>query len=383
MSALESQPEEGCKDAALPEFWMDMCTSIATNSSDFVNLAKNPERWTGYNGSHVWSAIYNENCVEKMGDLEEMCYEERVLYRVLSGMHSSINIHISETYYPPVKGKRDAWEPKPERFMQQFGSHPERLKNLHFAFVVLLRALRKAGPYLYNYPFSMGEPTEDATAKKLVQRLLDSHIMTSCKGVFEAFDESLMFQESSADTEGMSVQANLKKTFKDVFQNISSVMDCISCQKCKLHGKVQLLGLGAALKILLLPEQLILPSLDRNEIVALFNTLGKFSHAIRAAPILAAQYAAIQTAYKKTSILEEATRAPAPPPAPPAPPAPPPARAAPPAGDSAALVENGVAAVAAEARGGRLGETAEDAVRHPRSSLPIAVLCPLLPPPLS
>jgi hypothetical protein len=181
----------------------------------------------------------------------------------------------------------------------------------------------------------------------------------------------------------MSVQANLKKTFKDVFQNISSVMDCISCQKCKLHGKVQLLGLGAALKILLLPEQLILPSLDRNEIVALFNTLGKFSHAIRAAPILAAQYAAIQTAYKKTSILEEATRAPAPPPAPPAPPAPPPARAAPPAGDSAALVENGVAAVAAEARGGRLGETAEDAVRHPRSSLPIAVLCPLLPPPLS
>ena len=112
--------------------------------------------------------------------------------------------------------------------------------------------------------------------------------------MFEAFDESLMFKDGSSASEGVSVQANLKKTFKGVFQNISAVMDCISCQKCKLHGKVQLLGLGTALKILLLPEQLILPSLDRSEIVALFNTLAKFSRAIRAAPILSAQYYAKQ-----------------------------------------------------------------------------------------
>lgn len=57
-------------------------------------------------------------------------------------------------------------------------------------------------------------------------------------------------------------------------------MDCISCQKCKLHGKLQLLGLGTALKILLVPEQLIATSLPREELVALFNTLGKFSQAI-------------------------------------------------------------------------------------------------------
>ncbi|KAJ1475357.1 endoplasmic reticulum oxidoreductin 1, partial [Baffinella frigidus] len=148
----------------------------------------------------------------------------------------------------------------------------------------------QAGPYLYNYPFVLGDSEEDARTQLLVRRLLDSHIMTSCKGVFEAFDESLMFKDGSSASEGVSVQ----KTFKGVFQNISAVMDCISCQKCKLHGKVQLLGLGTALKILLLPEQLILPSLDRSEIVALFNTLAKFSRAIRAAPVLAAQYHAVQ-----------------------------------------------------------------------------------------
>eukprot|EP00961_Rhodomonas_salina_P266010 3595448-Rhodomonas_salina.2 len=42
-----------------------------------------------------------------------------------------------------VKGKREKWEQSLERFMQQFGMQPELLKNLHFAFVVLLRAFAK------------------------------------------------------------------------------------------------------------------------------------------------------------------------------------------------------------------------------------------------
>lgn len=42
------------------------------------------------------------------------------------GMHSSINIHISEAYYPPSKGKRAGWEPNLERFMRHFGANPGR-----------------------------------------------------------------------------------------------------------------------------------------------------------------------------------------------------------------------------------------------------------------
>eukprot|EP00959_Pyramimonas_sp_CCMP1952_P410056 8594028-Pyramimonas_sp.AAC.1 len=77
-----------------------------------------------------------------------MCYEERVLYRMLSGMHASINIHIAANYYPPKRGVRNVTEPNPDRFMRQFGAHPDRLKNLYFSYVVLLRALRRASPYL-------------------------------------------------------------------------------------------------------------------------------------------------------------------------------------------------------------------------------------------
>jgi len=146
-------------------------------------------------------------------------------------------------------------------------------------------------------------------------------------------------------------------------------MDCISCQKCKLHGKIQLLGIGAALKILLLPEQLIAASLERSvcaplsrsntrftpcahlrlsavlsiicrcvpflfsllchlflnmyiynvlflclnfmffkygqELVALFNTLSKFSRAIQAIPRLSQEYLEFQRTYKSDILNEQ------------------------------------------------------------------------------
>jgi ERO1-like protein alpha len=70
---------------------------------------------------------------------------------------------------------------------------------------------------------------------------------------------------------------------------LGCALDCVSCQKCRLHGKIQLLGMGTALKMLLLPEALIASSVTRAELVALFNTLHKFGKAIRAVPLLIAQ----------------------------------------------------------------------------------------------
>jgi len=223
--------------------------------------------------------------------LQDMAFSERVLYRMLSGMHSSINIHISETYYPPSK-LRPTWEPNLDKFARNFGDSPERLKNLHFAYVVLLRALERATPFLYNFPFAAGEDVEeDKYTMRLVQRLLDSHVLKSAAGIFGAFDEQRMFAvpKSSAPSSSAAREDNvveLKTKFKGVFQNVSAVLDCVSCQKCRLHGKIQLLGMGTALKMLLLPEALIASSVTRAELVALFNTLHKFGKAIRAVPHL-------------------------------------------------------------------------------------------------
>jgi len=275
---------ESCAEDIEAAFWMDMCSQIkAGEGTRVVNLVSNPERNTGYNGTHIWKAIYDENCMALDGNTSEpMCYEERILFRLLSGMHTSTSVSIAKYYFPPSSRKgRPNWEPNPIYFMEKFGNHPEYIRNLYFSYVVLLRALRKAKPFLYKYEIYTGDIVDDETASILLKRLLDSHILSSCSNVFSAFDESLMFKESSILVEkkqGVPLQQN----FKGVFHNISSILDCVRCEKCKLHGKMTMLGYGAALKILFLPESAISSSsLSRNEIVAFINTIIKFSESIK------------------------------------------------------------------------------------------------------
>lgn len=79
----------------------------------------------------------------------------------------------------------------------------------------------------------------------------------------------------------------LKEEFRQHFRNISRIMDCVGCDKCKLWGKLQIQGLGTALKILFSGkfdkwEPTVQHSfnrkqffLERSEIVALVNAFGR------------------------------------------------------------------------------------------------------------
>lgn len=289
-----------CSNPLLDTFWHDMCVNIkAGDTTKVVNLLLNPERNTGYNGTHIWNAIYQENCL--VAKEHEMCYEERVMHRLLSGLHTSTTLSIVKHYYPPSKRKnRLNWEPNPELFMAKFEGNPDYLRNLHFSYVVLLRALRKASDYLYNYPISSGNTLEDQAASVLLKRLLDSAILKSCQPVFSAFDETLMFSEDVASKNVIS----LKQNFKGVFHNISSILDCVQCQQCKLHGKMAMTGYGTALKILFMNDII---SLERNEVVAFINTIAKFSESMKEVRELTNLYWRSQSLESKT--IAKATQA--------------------------------------------------------------------------
>lgn len=254
-------------------FWMDMCSNIHEGEkTKLVNLALNPERNTFYNGTHIWKAIYDENCLST----EDSCLEERVLYRLLSGMHTSTTLSIAKSYHPPSKRKnRTEWEANPQYFMSQFHEHPDHIRNLHFSYVVLLRAIKKASEYLYDYNFASGNMMEDKASSILLKRLLDTTILRSCSDVFSAFDETTMFQTGEEDGDNESNMI-LRQNFKGVFHNISSILDCVQCQQCKLHGKLTMLGYGTALKILFVKslDNLVL---EANEVVALINSAARLS----------------------------------------------------------------------------------------------------------
>ena len=68
------------------------------------------------------------------------------------------------------------------------------------------------------------------------------------------------------------------------FKNITRIMDCVGCDKCRLWGKLQTLALGTSLKILFSGSTSGLDTkldanfqLTRAEIVALFNGFARYT----------------------------------------------------------------------------------------------------------
>lgn len=106
------------------------------------------------------------------------------------------------------------------------------------------------------------------------------------------FDEGRMWK-GGADLE-------LRSQLQTHFHNITSILDCVGCEKCKLWGKLQFLGVATSFKILfasnncfernLQPAQLLAAlKLERNEVIALVNLLSKLSQSIVAYRALSGQ----------------------------------------------------------------------------------------------
>jgi len=101
------------------------------------------------------------------------------------------------------------------------GAHESRLKNLYFVYNVVLRAISKVSHYVDSYDLTTGKPAEDAQAASLVHQL--TTLTNSCP---MTFDESTLFNSSE--------KLVIKNEFKVHFRNISRIMDCVGCEKCRL-----------------------------------------------------------------------------------------------------------------------------------------------------
>ncbi|XP_063695477.1 ero1-like protein [Culicoides brevitarsis] len=288
------------------------------DDAEYVDLLLNPERYTGYKGESahkIWRSIYLENCFMpykprktsnvlipfmEMAAGNGVCLEQRAFYRMVSGLHSSINIHLCRNYL--LSEKRDAlgfggsaqgeWGPNIDEFERRFSPQTTDnegsywLRNLYFAYLVELRALEKITPYLEKEYYYTGYSSEDEEVKNAIMDLLNV-----IKSFPSHFNEAVMFSN------GNDSAMKLKQEFREKFMNISRIMDCVGCDKCRLWGKLQTQGMGTALKILFsgnfdepidtTTKPPLIPAHDnkkfklkRTEIVSLFNAFGRLSTSI-------------------------------------------------------------------------------------------------------
>ena len=258
----------------------------STEGAVFVDLFKNPEEWTGYTGAQgsnrIWEAIYSENCFPLQLDDKDKggnCREERVFNRLISGMHTSITSHLVKKacLKQSPDGECLAWGTDWDAFKARVGDHPDRIENLYFSYLFMLRAVLKAEPQLKHFDFDAGNPAEAERSRALLGNLLHSAMETDrpCLSVTRTpFDESTLFVGSKQSRMG---------PMKAALQNITAIMDCVGCDKCKLWGKLQTQGIGVALKLLFQDKSVVL---SRNEVIALVNTLARFSQSVREVEVM-------------------------------------------------------------------------------------------------
>ncbi|XP_035485220.1 ERO1-like protein alpha [Scophthalmus maximus] len=292
------------------------CVSDDEESPDsqHVDLLLNPERFTGYRGPEawkIWNSIYEENCFKPLtvkrplapdsfrsssgpearifySWLEGQCVEKRAFYRLISGLHASINTHLSARYLLDDSWFQRRWGHNVTEFRQRFdseltaGEGPKRLRNLYFLYLIELRALAKALPFFQRPSFRLytGRAEEDQRHKELLLQVLQM-----ARSFPLHFDETSLFAGDEKEA------AKLKEDVRLAFLNISRIMDCVGCFKCRLWGKLQTQGLGTALKILFSERQIeALPAsggrrpsfqLSRREIVSLLNAFGRISTSVR------------------------------------------------------------------------------------------------------
>ena len=293
---VEYDDECDDRDYCVPE------DESATAKGDYVSLVDNPERFTGYAGSNVWDAIYKENCFSKETplsrpsqpldvfraandlrniiqagappsdlNLDDECLEKRVFHRIISGMHTSITTHICGDYLNKTTG---VWGPNLECYRERLAPFTERVSNLYFNYALLLRSVTKLRTYLNGYTFCSGDMEQDTITKKKMLKLSN---VAADQPPF--FDESVMFQDPDI------VSGGLKEDFRNRFRNVSRLMDCVGCDKCRLWGKMQTVGYGTALKVLFEYDENKNgenPTLKRTELVALVNTLDRVSTSLTA-----------------------------------------------------------------------------------------------------
>ena len=197
-------------------------------------------------------------------------------------MHTSISVHLTAKFpleeQASVFGRAGGtnWGFNLVDFHRRLGSLKvkDRVENLYFAFLFVLRAVIKAGPLLERFHYETGVTAEDDLASKLIRGLVrDPSLHDSCP---VPFDEGRLWKGHDAE--------RLKAELQAAFINITSIMDCVGCEKCKLWGKLQTLGLATALKILFSSpgcgsniEEVPQLHLERNEVIALVNLLERFS----------------------------------------------------------------------------------------------------------
>jgi ERO1-like protein alpha len=241
---------------------------IDPKDGTYINLLKNPEGYTGYKGSHIWNAIFKENCfTEKYSSL---CVEDKIFSNIFTGWLAVTNFEIGCNFRNRnTKEKYVNITYVANKFLYQ----KDKIDNLFFLYSLILKAANKAVPFFLDYDYSSGDAAEDKNTSKLIKEIF-RHELKNFDEIEEAFQDSYVEFEKY-------IYSNMISELIIRFRNISSIIDCVTCSKCRMHAKLEVFGIATMLKIMFSKSTEDLKQImSRNEIVSFINLFAKLSKSV-------------------------------------------------------------------------------------------------------
>ncbi|GMH75843.1 hypothetical protein TL16_g06889, partial [Triparma laevis f. inornata] len=265
----DSVPPEVIKvDSRQYEFDLDGWARWDMPTEDYYDTQDVPESFTGYDGSVVWKFIH-EKIAFKPSTF--VCGSwRRDFNNAISGLHSSISCHILmsiEEKLEDGEGDVDGLVFR-EEFDRRLGTK-EHVENLYFTYLLLLGAVREARHRLLEDCDSNFDGAED------LKHLLSQPIWD--ESVIDCAAEQMRKHGTKEDDTFWKARMRTRELMR--------IMNCVQCNKCRLHGKIGVLGLSTALQILLGKsgtgvDRQVISKLHRVELAALLTTTGKLGRAV-------------------------------------------------------------------------------------------------------
>jgi ERO1-like protein alpha len=248
-------------------------------SDDYYDTQLVPEGYTGYDGSEVWNFIHDRICFKDY-DYDDDHWKSD-FNKAVSGLHSMISAQVVQGIQEKlVAGEEfsdeEIWRDPQKEFQRRLGPNgetPLAIENLYFCFMLLLTAVKKAKHRLLQDC----ESGKIGDASSLELKALLSTDLLEAPSVNAAFRKLHDHAVKDSFSIGALWEARMRT------RELVRIMNCVQCNKCRLHGKISVMGLSTAFQILLGrtgaggdPNRI-----HRVELAALMSTLRKCSRAIK------------------------------------------------------------------------------------------------------
>ncbi|EAN31148.1 Endoplasmic Reticulum Oxidoreductin 1 (ERO1) family protein [Theileria parva strain Muguga] len=244
-------------------------SNLVPDNCVFVDLLRNPPSYTGYNGQDDWRLMYDE--IDKYDNMS--CKESLHFYKLISGMRGAISAFSALNY--ECTNAYEAYEDQTELpsyqsnyhyYNNKLSKHKDRLENIYYTYKYILSAVVRLKGYLDNFNSNL--------------QLVNNDLYLHLKDFLTFINKSNITTDSNGSNHN-NLQTECGKEMVEKFDRLIELVNCVECEKCKLHGKLKLSAIQTSIKILMTDvDKLGELDLNRNDLVALFHGLDYFAQSI-------------------------------------------------------------------------------------------------------